>query len=131
MRKELLKQIGIICVVGVGAGICGSLVARRGLKQAREEIKEIHEKTADDKMENLEARLNRLERTSAINKYDNTYWLVAGFIAALYLAGELDSKFRHIQEIHNGLVKHVANTFGVIGNVCEDLDNRIGAMEVK
>jgi hypothetical protein len=131
MKKELLKQMAITVGVGVGAGLCGALLANKKIKKAKKEVNEIVNKASDNEVENLEVRINRLERECANQDYKNTYFLVVGFIVMVYVTNCIDKNFRHVQEKHNGLVKGVADTFVTIGNVCEEFDSRISAMEVK
>lgn len=131
MKKELLKKLAVAGIVGAGISVCGLLVANHAEKKAKKEIEEINEKIADDKIDNVEARLNRLERENMIQNHRNIYFGVCATLYIMYMWNVIDKNFIRVQEKHNGLVNHVGDTFIKVGEVCENFEERISAMEVK
>lgn len=138
MKKELVKNVVIGSLVGVGIGACGLLVAKRAEKKAKKEIEIINEKTAENKMDNIEARMRRLERENVRQNTRNLYFTVCGFLWAIYVLNEMDDNFRCIQKVHNNLVNNVRKGFEIVNDnfdVCfenfKEAEERLVNLEVK
>ncbi len=131
MKKELLKNLAVTGLVGIGIGACGLIFANHAEKKAQKELNKIKEETVEDPMENVKTRIDRLEREAMRQEHRNLYFGVCVVLMTIYLFDDMDNKFNKLREKHNGLTDYVGKYFNICFENFAEAEERLNALEVK